>query len=249
MRVAAAAKPARSADAVSAATAATAAEGAADAGRAAHLDASLDPPPPKPSPPPTPMPPPPSPPSPEPQPPPWFPEPRPPPPPPPSPPPPPDPPWPPTSPSPPQPSPPPPPHPPPPSPDPLPPPPPWVPLRVPDEPPRVLELRSTACQSLTIRWAEPPDLSAAQIDYYALILSLGTRDGGPIATNLTMRHANAYTNPALLAGTTYGAEVRAVNPLGRSGWRTLRSPRRRRQHAHRQRPPAPIIATGDRAAT
>ena len=122
-----------------------------------------------------------------------------------------------------------------------------MPLRVPDEPPRVLELRSTACQSLTIRWAEPPDLSAAQIDYYALILSLGTRDGGPIATNLTMRHANAYTNPALLAGTTYGAEVRAVNPLGRSGWSERLIASTPAPTRAPQRPPAPIIATGDRS--
>ena len=89
---------------------------------------------------------------------------------------------------------------------------------MPDQPPVVSELRSNACESLTVRWNQPPDLTASQVAFYSLVISQGAHDGGILTENVTLRGETSYTSPALLAATTFGAEVRANNPLGVSQW-------------------------------
>ena len=63
---------------------------------------------------------------------------------------------------------------------------------------------------------------SSQVGFYSLVISQGTRDGGAIASNVTLHRTThgtiSYTNAALFAGTTFGAEVRATNLLGSSRW-------------------------------
>jgi hypothetical protein len=99
------------------------------------------------------------------------------------------------------------------------PPPPWVPLTLPDEPPSVREFWSNACESLSIRWATPTNLADEQVDYYTLVVRHGTRADGPVVSNVSVRSGvTAYTCTSLLAGATFGAELRATNPRGSSRW-------------------------------
>jgi len=114
------------------------------------------------------------------------------------------------------------------------------------EPPRVLELSSTGCELLTIRWTAPPDLTPSQVEQYSLVISQGVRNGGPVASNITLRGADTYAAAALLSATMYGAELRATNLLGHSRWSerlvaTTPAPSRAPV-----RPPAPVVETNER---
>lgn len=85
----------------------------------------------------------------------------------------------------------------------------------------------------------------SQIAFYSLVISQGVQDGGLVSSNITIRGRTSYTTSALLAATTFGAEIRAHNPLGVSQWSErlvattaipVRSP---------LQPPAPIVETDD----
>ena len=74
-----------------------------------------------------------------------------------------------------------------------------------------------------MRWSEPPDLSREQVEFYAIRVSHGAREGGPAAHDAAVRADPArakYTHTArvVLAATTFGGEVRASNPRGAGGW-------------------------------
>ena len=132
---------------------------------------------------------------------------------------------------------------PPPSPPPGQPPPPWVPLNEPNEPPQIADLDSS-CNSLTVRWSEPPDLTQAQISHYSVRITEGTRASGAIAANATVRSGvpTRFTSAGLLVAKAYGVEVRAHNPLGVSQWSdrlvvTLPAPTAR-PHS----PPTPLVS-------
>jgi len=89
-------------------------------------------------------------------------------------------------------------------------------------------------------------LTLSQVAQFSLVVSQGARDGGPVATNVTVRGTVTWTVPALLSATTYGAEIRASNLLGHSRWSerlvaTTPAPVRAPV-----RPPAPIVETSAR---
>ena len=106
----------------------------------------------------------------------------------------------------------------------------------------MIELQPDACESLTVVWREPPGVSPQQIDHYSLLISQGTRAGGAVAANATLRRITSFAKGQLLAASTYGAELKAVNPRGASKWSerliaTTPTPSRAPL-----RPPAPVVS-------
>ena len=69
-----------------------------------------------------------------------------------------------------------------------------------------------------MQWTEPPDLTPQQISHYTVVISSGTRPGGAVVANASVRHSTSYTAVDLFGAAAYGAQFRAHNPRGWSQW-------------------------------
>ena len=88
---------------------------------------------------------------------------------------------------------------------------------------------------------------SSQVAFYSLVISQGTRDGGAIASNVTLHRTTSYTNAALFAGTTFGAEVRATNLLGSSRWSQRLIATTPLPTRAPLRPPAPLVVASEQS--